>query len=76
MGSRLRDRKDAREILEPIAREIIQKAGRSVGDTSWNPDAHIYLTLRAAECRRVLEAMGMFEPKPAFTPYLPHLARC
>jgi hypothetical protein len=52
-----------RELLRPIAKEIIERAGDDVGDGSWNPDAHIELTLSVAECRAVLEAMGMFKPR-------------
>jgi len=48
------------EILEPIAKEILERAGADVGDDSWNPDAHVTLTLSAAECRKVLEAVGRY----------------
>jgi hypothetical protein len=50
-------------ILRPIATEIIERAGVDVGDGSWNPDAHIELTLSAAECRAVLEALDLFKPR-------------
>ena len=50
------------QILYPIAKEVIERAGRDVGDGSYNPDAHIHITLTAAECRRVLEAVGLFKP--------------
>lgn len=42
-----------------IAREIKERAGADVGDDSWNPEAHIELTLTAKECRTILDAVGI-----------------
>lgn len=47
---------DPREALKPVAREIRDRVGSDVGDSSWNPDAHVELTLTAAECWLILEA--------------------
>lgn len=48
-------------ILRPIANEIIERVGAEIGDSSWNPSAHVELTLSAMECRKVLEAVGLYQ---------------
>ncbi len=47
-------------ILKALSAEIIEKVGRDVGNDTWSPDAHIELTLTAAECRKILEVTGNY----------------
>ena len=58
------ERQIFQRAIEGVYFQMTQKMDHDPHDPSWNPDAHVEITVTVADCRKVADLMAGYEPPP------------